>query len=260
MFAKTFGDVRRGLNLYHVWGYQAYHDITAKYKRTFLGSFWLAGSMVVTSVSLAVLFGALFHVGLKDALPYVMSGMLAFSMAGYVLSEAPEVFMSSASIIRNHAYPFSFYLLHAVAKNFLMFLHNIVIFWIIMGLIGAFSIPNWTLLAGLPVVLLFMLSWGCVAGMIASRFRDMRFMLPYVGQLLSFLTPIFWHPDGLKGLLLIVVNLNPIYNIVQLVRRPLMGQVATPYEWELAGAYTLIGLLVWFGVFTAFRRRIAFWV
>jgi len=261
MFAKAIGDVDRGVNLYHVWLYQAYHDITAKYKRTFLGSFWLAGSMVVTSVSLAVLFGALFHQSLQQSLPYVMSGMLAFGMVGYAFVEAPEVFMSAAAIIRNHAYPFSFYMFHSVAKNFIMFLHNIIIYWIIMLIIGGFSVPNWTLLLGLPVLLLFMLTWGCVAGMLASRFRDMRFMLPYLGQLLSLLTPIFWRVDGLsEGLLLTMVKLNPMYNMVQLIRRPLMGQMATPQEWTYAVVYLGLGLVTWALVFGAFRRRIAFWV
>ena len=261
MFVKSLTDVVRGLNLYHVWAFQAYHDITAKYKRTFLGSFWLAGSTVVTSVSLAILFGALFHQSLQQSLPYVMSGMLAFGLAGYVFNEAPEIFMASAPIIRNHAYPFSYYVFHGVSKTFLMFLHSVVIFWIIMGLIGGFSVPNWSLIAALPIALLFMATWGCVAGMMAARFRDMRFMLPYVGQLLSFLTPIFWRANDLKpGALLTIVNLNPVYNLVQIVRRPLMGQVATSSEWGFAIGYTLLGLFVWMEIFGRFRRRIAFWV
>jgi ABC-type polysaccharide/polyol phosphate export permease len=261
MIAKAFRDLYIGISLYHVWIYQAYHDITAKYKRTFLGSFWLAGSMVVTSVSLAVLFGALFHQPLQQSLPYVMSGMLAFSMVGYVLIEAPEVFMSSAPIIRNHAYPFSFYMLHSIAKNFFMFLHNIVIYWGIMAAIGGLVIPNWTLLVGLPMILVFMFCCGSVAAMIASRYRDLRFMLPYLGQLLSFLTPIFWRIDGLSpGWLLSAVTVNPVYNMIQMVRRPLMGQVATSQEWMYAATYVGLGCLVWLGVFSIFRRRIAFWV
>lgn len=217
--------------------------------------------MVVTSVSLAVLFGALFRQPLQQSLPYVMSGMLAFSLAGFVLIEAPEVFMSSGAIIKNHAYPFSFYMLHGISKNLIMFLHNIVIFWIIMVIIGGFSIPHWSLLLGLPTVVAFMLTSGCVAGMVASRYRDMRFMLPYIGQLLSLLTPIFWRADTLSaGWLLTLVKLNPMYNLVQLVRRPLMGQCATPEEWGYAIAYVALGVVVWAVVFSVFRRRIAFWV
>ncbi|CAN1484367.1 hypothetical protein MCEMIH15_00004 [Caulobacteraceae bacterium] len=43
---KAFADLSNGLGLSHVWVHQAYHVISAKYKRTVLGSLWISGAMV----------------------------------------------------------------------------------------------------------------------------------------------------------------------------------------------------------------------
>jgi ABC-type polysaccharide/polyol phosphate export permease len=260
MVSKAIEDLRKGLSLYYVWVYQAYHDITAKYKRTVLGSLWMSGGMVVTSVSLAIIFGALFHQSLQQALPYTMSGIVCFMMVGYVFGDGTEMFISAGGIIKNHAYPFTFYAFHTMCKSFINFLHNLVIFWIFMAVIGSLTIPYWSVIPGILVALLFMFSWGMIAGMMAARFRDMRFMLPYMGQLFSMLTPIFWRTDSLHGPVLLAVNLNPVFEIIQLIRDPLLGKPSSAMAWEIALGYTGAGLVLWAIFFTAFRRRIPFWV
>jgi ABC-type polysaccharide/polyol phosphate export permease len=260
MLAKAITDLQNGLKLYYVWSFQAYHDITAKYKRTVLGSLWLAGTMVITSLSLAIIFGALFQMNIRESLPYTMAGILIFGLVGCVFYDCADMFMAGANIIKNHAYPFTFYAFHTVCKAFFLFLHNLVVFWIAIFLIGAVSIPHWSVLLALPVVLIFVFSWGMVSAMVAARFRDMRFMLPYIGQLFSMLTPIFWKVDTLKGPIRTVIELNPIYQLVQIVRQPLLGNMASAYAWQLSLGYTALGVLVWLLSFSAFRRRIPFWV
>jgi ABC-type polysaccharide/polyol phosphate export permease len=260
MYGKAIKDLGAGVSLYYVWVYQAYHDITAKYKRTFLGSLWLSGGFVVTSVSFAILFGALFQQKLEVSLPYTMAGILVFGMVGYMLTDAAEMFLSSGGIIKNHAYPFTFYAFHTSCKVFFLFLHNLIVFWLLIASIGAFKFPHWSVLLALPVVLVAMVSWGMLMGMLASRFRDMRFMLPYLAQLFSVLTPIFWHAETLKGPVRIVVDYNPFYGFVQIVREPLLGQMAPVNLWISALCYTGLGLVLWLIFFPQFRKRIPFWV
>ncbi|BEV11624.1 ABC transporter permease [Asticcacaulis sp. DW145] len=260
MINKAVKDVKGGVSLYHVWMYQAYHDLMAKYKRTFLGSLWISGSMVATSLSLSIIFGGIFGLSLQEALPYIMSGMLAFTMAAYVLYEAPEMFMANASIIRNHAYPFTYYAFETTCKAVILFFHNMIVFYISMAFVGGPLLPHWSLIFAVPIVIIFMFSWGMVMAMIAARFRDMRFLLPYVGQLLSVLTPIFWHPTNLKGWKTALVDFNPFYGTVEITRQALMGSVAPSKVWVLAIVSTALGVIVWAFAFTINRRRIPFWI
>jgi len=260
-FAKALNDLKRGYSLHNVWIYQAYHEISAKYKHTVLGSFWIAGGMVTTSLALALVFGVLQGQNLKTALPFVMGGILAYGLVGFMFTDAPEIFMGAGGTIKNHAYPFTYFIFEGVTKSFLIFLHNLIVYFIAVALMGAFVVPNWTLLPGLAIGLATMFFWGTFFAMMASRFRDLRFMMPYISQILFFTTPIFWRPDAsLKGAKALVINANPIYGLVEIIRSPLLGQSPPKICWVLSLAALGTGVIAWAIVFGAFRRRIPFWV
>lgn len=260
MLNKGFEDLRAGLGLYYVWIYQAYHDLSAKYKRTILGPLWLSGAFVVMSISYSILFGALFHQKLEVALPYIMSGILVYGLVSFILTEGVEVYIAAGGIIKNHAYPFTFYAFHAICRAFFLFLLNLVVFWIFMVIIRGFSIPSWTILLAIPLALMFMFAWGVLFGMLGARFRDLRFMLPYIAQLLNVLTPLFWHADSIQGWVRLGIELNPFYAFVQIIRCPLIGISPPLLSWEVAMAYTVLGVFLWLFFFPTFRRRIPFWV
>ncbi|ESQ88883.1 hypothetical protein ABAC460_13970 [Asticcacaulis sp. AC460] len=256
---KTFTDLRKGFGLYRIWLYQAYHELTAKYRRTFLGPFWISGGMIVTSVCLSVVFGEMMHQNLKDVLPYIMGGILCFGLVSFILIDGTEIFLRHGGDIKNHAYPFTYYIFETMAKEFMLFLNNVVVFYVVMVLIGAANIPHWSILLAFPVVIVTGITWGSVFGIAAARFRDLRFMLPYVNQLLFFLTPIFWRPDSVRGNM-ILTKINPYFGLLDIMRQPLLGNPADAHMWYLALGSMVTGIIVWLIVFSMFRRRIPFWV
>lgn len=256
---KTIKDVRSGIALYPVWLHQAYHTLSAKYKRTILGTLWIAGNFVFVSLAVTVVFGALFHQNMKTFLPYSMSGNLCGTMCLWVIAEAPEIFLSSGGIIKNHAYPFTYFPLENVARAMMLFLHNLVVYYIFMAFNGTLVFPNWTLLPALALVILIMLFWGTIMGMLAARYRDLRFLLPSISTLFFFLTPIYWEVNML-GPKAWIAEINPLYNMVTILRQPLMGETAPSECWIYSLCLCFLGFVAWFTIFSVFRRRIPFWV
>jgi ABC-2 type transport system permease protein/lipopolysaccharide transport system permease protein len=217
--------------------------------------------MVTTSLALSLVFGVLQGQNLKTALPFVMGGLLAYGLVGFMFNDGPEIFMGAGGTIKNHAYPFTYFVFEGVTKSFMIFLHNLVVYIIAVALMGAFVIPHWTLIPGLLIVLATMFFWGTFFAMMASRFRDMRFMMPYISQILFFMTPIFWHPDAnLTGMKSLVIKANPVYGLVEIIRSPLLGQAPAGICWGLSLGALVTGMIAWAIVFGAFRRRIPFWV
>jgi len=260
MFKKAIDDLIRGLALWPVWTYQAWHEMTARYRRTFLGSFWLAGSMVVTSFCMALVWGALMGRDMHDILPYITGGFLCFSIVGFMFNQGPELFLGWGTMIRNHAHPFSYYVFETAATTVFTFAHNVIIFFIVEACVGALVMPNWTFILGFPVVLVTVLSWGTVIGLLAARFRDMRFMLPYIGQLMFYLTPIIWRVGDISSKRAYVAYLNPLYGLLEIIRAPLLGYVAPAHAWSLAIGSMVSGIIAWMLIFIPFRKRIPFWV
>ncbi len=261
MFSKAVKDLRGGMGMSHVWLYQAYHDISAKYRRTIFGSLWIVGQMVFMSLSFAVVYGALFGEDLAKSLPHIMTGIMSFTLIGtYLLSDAPEIYLSNTGIISNHAYPFTYYNFESITRTLLIFLHNIVVLEIVLLLVRAGTVPHWTLIIGLAFVIVNMFTWGSVIGMLASRYRDLRFLLPNMAQLIMFVTPVIYDPKQIPASKHFIVDFNPIYPFVEMIRSPLLGLAMPMQYWPMALGVTIAGLIIWFLTFSAFRSRIAFWV
>ena len=256
---KTFADLSAGFRLYPVWLHQAYHVLSAKYKRTILGSVWIAANFTGSSLAIAIVFGALFHQDLKETLPYTMMGFLMAGLSLWIITDAPEMYMANGGIIKNHAYPFTYFAFEAVAKALFLFAHNLVVFYIFDLILGTTTIPLWPLVPGLALVVVCMLTWGSIIGMMAARFRDLRFLLPSLSTLLFFLTPIYWRPETL-GRKRWIADVNPIYHMVAVVREPFLGHYPSEANWVFVASLAVAGLLVWLVIFSAFRRRIPFWV
>ncbi len=256
---KGIRDLVNGAKLYHVWLYQAYYELSAKYKRTILGSLWITSNMIFTSLAVAIVFGSIFGRNLQEVLPYMMAGNLVGTTALFVLYEAPEMYIGSGGIIKNHAYPFTYFAFEGVSRKIILFFHNLVAFYIAMFIIGAASIPHWSIILGLPLLCIGLLTWGTLIGMLSARFRDLRFLLPNLGHLLFFMTPIYWHYELLKDNHWIA-DLNPLYAMVSIVRMPLLGVPPSDQNWAMAFGICALGVILWLIFFSMFRRRIPFWV
>jgi len=257
---KAFRDLLAGIKLYNVWLYQAWHELSAKFKRTFLGSLWIAGQFVASSLALSIVFGGILGQSLHDVLPKIMGGILAFNLVTLPLSGGAEVFVGSAGIIRNHAHPYTYYVFETLAKNFMEFAHNGVVYYILVLIVGAITLPHWIILITLPLVLITIFCWMTLTGLAAARFRDLRYLAPFLGSLLFFMTPIFWDAEHMTGPRSVIVHYNPFYGLVEFIRAPLMGRIPPQICWNQVFIVLVIGLVLWVINFSLFRRRIAFWV
>jgi ABC-type polysaccharide/polyol phosphate export permease len=256
---KALSDLVRGAKLYNVWLYQAYFELSAKYRRTIFGSLWISSQMVFTSLAVAVLWGSIFGKDFHEHLPRMMSGNLIGITALFLFYDANEIFNSSGGIIKNHAYPFTYFVFERVAQKIMLFFHNLVVFYIFMFIFGTAVVPNPVIVLGLITLTLNMFLWGTLIGMLSARYRDLRFLLPNVGHLLFFITPIYWNYDMLKTNHWIA-DFNPLFAFVNIVREPLLGHLPTAHNWMMAGGCTALGAVLWIVFFSAFRRRIPFWV
>lgn len=260
MLSKSIADLRSGISLYQMWIFQAYHNLSSRYKRTVLGSLWIASGMVSISLCIALVMGGILGANLTEVLPYIMGGILVFQLVGFPVQGAPETFVANAGIIKNHAYPYTYYVFENVANCFMQFLHNLVVYIILLAIMGQLKMVHWTIILGLPIGLMAMFLWGTVFALLSARFRDMRFLIPFVGNLLFYLTPIMWKPEQMQGGKHLIALVNPFYGLVEVIRAPLMGHAAPNEAWMLAAGTVAVGIVVWLLAFSAFRRRIPFWV
>jgi ABC-2 type transport system permease protein/lipopolysaccharide transport system permease protein len=97
-------------------------------------------------------------------------------------------------------------------------------------------------------------------GMVGARFRDVGPIVASMIQIVFFLTPIFWDARTLHGHVVWLLQANPFFAMIEIVREPLMGNPVLLSSWELSGATLVVGWIVAFAFFARFRSRVPFWV
>ena len=259
---RAFGDLGAGWRQRTLWGYLGWQDIKQRYRRSVLGPLWISISMGVIATAMGILYGTLFGEPIHTFLPYVATGLLIWNFVNGCILEGSEVFIANEGLIRFLPAPISLHVYRLLWRQMLFFLHNLVI-WLLLVII--FPQPlSATVLLAVPAFLLLLINglWvALLAGIIATRFRDIPPIIASVTQLLFFMTPIVWSYERLKSNpLAAYVELNPVMHFVEILRQPLLGQPIVWRHWAVVGVITVVGCAVSLVCLRNYRSRVAYWV
>ena len=257
--ALALQDVVEGACAFRLWGMLGWQDIRQRYRRSTLGPFWLTISMGALVGGLGVLYAGLFRMDVADYLPFVAAGLIIWGLLSGLITEGCAAFIGAEGIIKQVNLPLSVHVYRVVWRNLIVFAHNVAIY---VAAAVIFSIqPGWTGLLVLPGLALLCLNgvWmGLLFGLVSARFRDVPQIVASVVQVAFFLTPIIWKPELLPDRAF-VLDLNPFFHLVELVRAPSLGQAPGLVSWFAAVGITLGGWLVTLLMYRRYRWRIAYW-
>jgi ABC-2 type transport system permease protein len=218
--------------------------------------------MGVIATAMGILYGTLFGEDITTFLPYVATGLLIWNFVNGCILEGSEVFIANEGLIRFLPAPISLHVYRLLWRQTLFFLHNLVI-WLLLVIIFPQPLSASVLLA-VPAFLLLLLNGGwlaVLAGIVATRFRDIPPIIASLTQLLFFMTPIVWSYERLKSNpLSAYIELNPVMHFVEIVRQPLLGQPIVWRHWVVVGVITVVGCTVSLVCLRNYRSRVAYWV
>ncbi|EFV13316.1 ABC transporter permease [Segniliparus rugosus] len=266
--ARAWGDLRRGFFDYELWLQLGWQDIKQRYRRSVLGPFWITISTGTIAICLALLYSLLLGVELRSLLPHVTVGLIIWNLIQNSLEEGSEVFIANEGIIKQLPAPISVHVYRLIWRQALLMAHNLVIYVILM-IVFPPKQWSWSMLLAVPALALLLVNavWvAMVAGIIATRFRDVVPMVANVTQLLFYLTPIVWTTDGLvkQGGSVAkrarLVEINPLYHYVDILRAPMLGTPQQAYHWWIVLALTAFGIGLMLLVMRQYRSRVAYWV
>jgi ABC-2 type transport system permease protein len=259
---RAFGDLRQGWKQRALWGYLGWQDIKQRYRRSVLGPLWISISMAVVATAMGILYGALFGEDIAYFLPYVATGLLIWNFVNGCILEGSEVFIANEGLIKFLPAPLSLHVYRLVWRQALFFVHNLVV-WAILMIV--FPQPlNPSLLLALPAFALLVVNGAWIAvltGIVATRFRDIPPIIASLANLLFFMTPIVWSYDRLRSHPLApYIELNPVMHFVEILRQPMLGQPIAWRHWYIVGAITVTGCIAALVFLRNYRSRVAYWV
>jgi lipopolysaccharide transport system permease protein len=243
-----------------LWLTLAWYDISLKYRGSFLGPWWITISMGIMLAGLGPLYAAIFNVPLNKFFPYVTLGIIFWQFISTTINDGCNCIVGAGSYLKQSPFPISAFVWRIVARHVIFTAHHFIIF--IPVAIYAGIVPNVHTLAfvpGLLLVILTLQSTALLVGVLCARFRDVIQVITSVMQMMMFLTPVFWFPEGSvqrsKFLLF-----NPFYYLLELMRRPLLSEPLEPIFWIVGGSLCVTLTVAALVITASKRKQLVYWM
>jgi ABC-type polysaccharide/polyol phosphate export permease len=259
--AEAFGDIFQATAKSELWLTMAWQDIKQRYRGSMLGPFWVTINMGVMVGLLATIYGRIFGAEEKEYLPFLTLGFLSWLWMSNAATESTQLFIVAQRYIKQIRLPISLFVFRLLARNLIILAHNFVVYIVVVLCVGLN--PGWVALLAIPGLLLgtICMFWiGLLFGMMGARFRDFPQIVTSLIQVVFYITPILWEPGQLGQKRFLLVDFNPVYYFIEIVRAPLMGHMPPVGFWKVTCLITLAITVIVFPLFRRFRGRIAYWV
>lgn len=261
MHSNTMPELQAIYKQWHVWLTLATQDIKLRYRRSVLGPLWITISMAVTIYSMGFLYGKLFHIDVATYFPYLASGIIGWTLISSLLLESGEVFIESEGYMRNQESKTSIFLMRLIFRNILIFLHNVLVFVpIVIFLRISISPAILLIIPGILLIAINAFFYGTVLAIIATRYRDFAQIVSSIVQVVFFLTPVMWMSDALSEDIRWIVDYNPFYHFLNLIRGPLLQTGFSEKDILPIAGVTVLGIALYSLFFNQYRHRIVFWL
>lgn len=205
----------------------AKRDITVVYKQTILGPIWFFIQPIITALVFTVIFGKVAKIATGGIPHFVfyMSGTVMWNYFSSVLNNSATSLVGNANLLSKVYFPRLIVPFASVLSNFVHFLLNMgifVVFYLYFYFTGTVLQPSWWLLA-LPLLIIYTaltgLGFGLWVAALTTKYRDMRFALPFILQMWMYATPIVYPASSVSDpVFRFILWANPMSIAVELNR------------------------------------------
>jgi lipopolysaccharide transport system permease protein len=248
------------LDLRGIWSYRellyflALRDIKIRYKQTLLGIAWVLLQPIITTVIFTTIFLKLGTAQNLDV-PYPLfafSGFTLWTFINAAINNCSNSLVNHSTLVTKVYFPRLIIPLSAVAATLVDLLFGLVSLIIAMFIYGVF--PKWQILLIpfliIPAVFLS-LGIGIFTASLNVKYRDVKYILPFILQVFLFISPVFYALSMLSEDSVWIWQFNPLTGILENFRALLFG---LNFDWYSFGISTGISLLTFFGAVYVFYR------
>jgi len=231
-------------------GFLAWRDVKVRYKQAVLGASWALIQPVITTVIFTFVFGRLAAMP-SGGVPYpllVLAGLLPWQLFSAAMSGASNSVVGNSHLISKIYFPRLVVPLASLAVAIVDFVIVLALFAVVAAGFGVW--PTWHWLA-LPLFIGFALLLALGAGLwltsLTVKYRDFRFIVPFLLQVEVFVSPVGFRTDFYPNWRALLA-LNPLTGIIGGFRWCLLGGAQALDPLTLGYALVLTALLLGTGL------------
>jgi len=240
-----------------VWQYRelfyffVWRDLKIRYKQTILGGLWAVIQPFFTMVIFTIFFGQFAKIP-SEGVPYPVfsySALVPWSFFSGALGSSGNSLLGNSSLLTKVYFPrFAIPASAALSGTLDFFIASSILF----GIMIFYNIPlSWNLLFWpvlvIPLILLA-LGLGMIFSSLNVKYRDIKYVIPFMIQMLLFVTPIIYPISMLPEKYRVVVALNPLTGIIEAFRSTVIPDKQIDF-WSLLFSITVSLFLFLFGLY-----------
>lgn len=233
----------------------AWRDVLVRYKQTAIGVAWAVLRPLLTMLVLCFVFRSIANIP-SGGVPYpllVFAGMLPWQFFANALSESSSSLVGNANLISKVYFPRLIVPASSVIVSLVDFL---VSFLILLGLMAWYRFAPSVRILALPglVGLAFFaaLGPGLLMTALNVRYRDFRYVIPFVVQFGLYLSPVGFVSSAVPERWRLLYALNPMVGVIDGFRWAICG--LTPESWLPLGLALLVSSVLLVAGIICFRR------
>lgn len=257
----TVNEVARSLSLWRIWLRLGIQDVRMRFRRSFIGVGWIFLNLAIMILAIGFVYSHLFGQDLGEFIPYLTVGLITWGYLTNSIVEGGNAFISSEGYIKQISLPIYIY----VFRFFVNIALTTLISWLAFFIVAlTYRVPLTTgtlwAIPGFGLLMVTSLLLITIFAHLNARFRDAAHLAAVFMQVMFYVTPVIFPPALLRQRGLgYVIDVNPMYHLLEVIRRPLLsGEPAAGLSYGVVAL--LIGLLAVAAavLIDYYRRRIVF--
>jgi len=230
----------------------AWRDLAVRYKQTAIGVLWAVLRPFLTMVVFTVIFGRIAKLPSDGNAPYallVFAAMLPWSLFANALAEASNSLINNANLIGKIYFPRLIIPLATLVTAFVDFLISLAIL-LAMMLFYRFT-PGWQILllpAFILLALLASLGPGLWITALNVKYRDFRYVIPFVVQFGLYISPVGFSSTVIPDNWRLIYSLNPMVGVIDGFRWCLLGGNSPLYLPGFLLSLVITAFFLWLGL------------
>ncbi len=250
------------INIRELWQYKelfyffTWRDIKVKYKQAVLGGLWAILQPFMTMLIFTFL-GNMLNIP-SDGIPYPIfaySGLMFWTMFSSSVSNAGNSMISNANIIKKIYFP---RLIIPMSSILVAAFDFVMAFIVYIGLLIYFhtdvNVGKIIIFIPVSVLITIITSFGLGSFLAALnvKYRDFRYVIPFLIQSLMFLTPVIYPVSIIKyDWAKYLIALNPMSGVIDLARNAIINK---PLNIELF-SISVVSAIVFFLIGLFYFRK-----
>lgn len=205
----------------------SWRDISVRYKQTIIGILWAVLRPILTMVVFTIVFGKIAKLPSDGQAPYaimVYAAMLPWQFFATSVQESSNSLVTNAPLISKVYFPRMIIPISSIITSFVDFIISFVILLVLMAYYRFPPTWNLLLLPGfLLIAFLTALGIGLYITSLNVKFRDFRYVIPFIVQLGLYVSPVGFSSNVIPVQYRLWYSLNPMVGVIDGFRWAILG-------------------------------------